>query len=153
MRHLNKVKKLGRTASHRHAMLGNLAVSILDKEHVVTTVQKAKVVRSVVDRLISYGKKGDLHSIRLAARTIHDKVVLKKLFSDIAPGYKTREGGYTRILKLEERKGDKALMSIIELVGRNSGELARKRKKSAAAEVVAGGKPVATATEKETTKK
>jgi large subunit ribosomal protein L17 len=109
-------------------MLANLATSILDKERVTTTVHKAKEVRGVVERLITYGKKGDLHHIRLAARTIRDKDVLKKLFDDIAGTYKDREGGYTRVLKLGERRGDNAELSIIELVGRN-GDDQRKRKK------------------------
>lgn len=129
MRHLVSGRKLNRTASHRRAMLSNLAVSILDKERVTTTLAKAKEVRSVVERLITYGKKGDLNSIRIAARRINDKTVLKKLFDDIAPGYKEREGGYTRIIKINNRKGDNAQMSIIELVGRGTSDAVRKRKK------------------------
>lgn len=129
MRHLVSGRKLNRTASHRRAMLSNMAISILDKERITTTVAKAKEVRGVVERLITYGKKGDLHGIRLAARRINNKTILKKLFDDIAPGYKDREGGYTRIVKLGERKGDNASMSIIELVGRGSPDLIRKKKK------------------------
>jgi len=127
MRHLVSGRKLNRTASHRRAMLSNLAVSILDKERVTTTVAKAKEVRGVVERLITYGKKGDLHAIRLAARRVNDQRVLKKLFEDIAPGYKDRAGGYTRVLKTEDRKGDCAPMSIIELVGRGHNDAVRKR--------------------------
>ncbi|NLD99435.1 MAG: 50S ribosomal protein L17 [Fibrobacter sp.] len=133
MRHLVSGRKLNRTASHRRAMFSNMAVSILDKERVVTTLAKAKEVRSVVERLITYGKKGDLHSIRLAARRINDKTVLKKLFDDIAPSYKDREGGYTRIIKIDDRKGDNAPMSIIELVGRGNADAVRKSKKKAKA--------------------
>jgi len=130
MRHLVSGRKLNRTASHRRAMLSNLAVSILEKERVTTTLAKAKEVRSVVERLISYGKKGDLHAIRLAGRRILDKDILKKLFDDIAPSFKEREGGYTRIIKLDNRKGDDAPMSIIELVGRGGAAAAiRKSKK------------------------
>jgi len=129
MRHLVSGRKLNRTASHRRAMLSNLAISILDKERVTTTLAKAKEVRGVVERLITYGKKGDLHGIRLAARRINDKTVLKKLFDDIAPSYKDREGGYTRIIKINDRKGDNAAMSIIELVGRGSPDPVRKNKK------------------------
>lgn len=131
MRHLVSGRKLNRTASHRKAMLSNLAVSILDEERVTTTLAKAKEVRSVVERLITYGKKGDLSSIRMAARRINDKTVLKKLFKDIAQGYKDREGGYTRIIKVDNRKGDNAPMSIIELVGRGTSDAVRKRKKKA----------------------
>ncbi len=129
MRHLNSVNKLNKTASHRHAMLANLAMSILDKERVITTLAKAKVVRGVVERLITHAKKGGLHKMRIAAETVRDKAILKKLFTDIAPSYKEREGGYTRILKLGERPGDNALECIIELTGRNSQELAIARKK------------------------
>ncbi|MBD3316854.1 MAG: 50S ribosomal protein L17 [Chitinivibrionales bacterium] len=132
MRHLKRGRKLNRTASHRKAMLSNLATSILDKERVVTTVAKAKEVRGVVERLITYGKKGgnNLSAIRLAGRTVRDKTVLKKLFDDIAVSYQDREGGYTRIVKLGERRGDNAEMSIIELVGRNGDEPRRRDKKS-----------------------
>lgn len=129
MRHLVSGRKLNRTASHRKAMFSNMAVSILEKERIVTTLAKAKEVRGVVERLISYGKKADLHHIRLAARRINNKTVLKKLFDDIAPSYKDREGGYTRIIKLDERKGDNTLMSIIELVGRGKPDAIRKNKK------------------------
>jgi len=133
MRHLVSGRKLNRSASHRRAMLSNLAVSILDKERVTTTVAKAKEVRGVVERLITYGKKGDLHAIRLAARRVNDETVLKKLFADIAPGYKDREGGYTRVLKTEDRKGDNAPMAIVELVGRGHNDPIRKRGKKKAA--------------------
>jgi large subunit ribosomal protein L17 len=132
MRHLVSGRKLNRTASHRKAMLSNLATSLLDKERVATTLAKAKEVRGVVERQITYGKRGTLHAIRLAAKTVKDKTVLKKLFDEIAPGYKEREGGYTRIVKTGERNGDNAPMCIIELVGRNSDDIQRKRKKSGA---------------------
>jgi len=127
MRHLVSGRKLNRSASHRRAMLSNLAVSVLDKERVTTTVAKAKEVRGVVERLITYGKKGDLHARRLAARRVNDETVLKKLFDDIAPGYQERNGGYTRVLKTENRKGDNAPMAIIELVGRGHNDPVRKR--------------------------
>jgi large subunit ribosomal protein L17 len=130
MRHLVSGRKLNRTASHRRAMLSNLAVSILDNERVTTTLMKAKEVRCVVERLISYGKKADLHHIRLAARRINNKTILKKLFDDIAPSFKDRVGGYTRIIRIDNRKGDNAPMSIIELVGRKGAVAAiRKNKK------------------------
>ncbi len=127
MRHLVSGRKLNRSASHRRAMLSNLAVSVLDKERVTTTLAKAKEVRGVVERMITYGKKGDLHARRLAACRINDNVVLKKLFDDIAPGYKERNGGYTRVLKTEDRKGDCAPMAIIELVGRGHNDAVRKK--------------------------
>ncbi|MBN1306959.1 MAG: 50S ribosomal protein L17 [Chitinispirillaceae bacterium] len=129
MRHLVEGRKLNRTASHRRAMLSNMAVSILDKERITTTVPKAKEVRRVVERLITYGKMGTLHGIRLAERRIKNKTILKKLFDDIAPSYQKREGGYTRIIKLGERPGDNAPMSIIELTGRGKPDAVRKTKK------------------------
>jgi large subunit ribosomal protein L17 len=124
-------------------MLSNLAVSVLDKGRVTTTLAKAKEVRGVVERLITYGKKGDLHARRLAATRVNDETVLKKLFDDIAPGYKDRAGGYTRVLKTEDRKGDNAPMAIIELVGGCHNDPVRKRapKKKAPAK-----KPVAAKT-------
>ncbi|MBN1576430.1 MAG: 50S ribosomal protein L17 [Chitinispirillaceae bacterium] len=129
MRHLVEGRKLNRSASHRRAMLSNMAVSILDKERITTTVPKAKEVRRVVERLITYGKMGTLHGIRLAERRIKNKTILKKLFDDIAPSYKGREGGYTRIIKLGERHGDNAPVSIIELTGRGRPDAIRKTKK------------------------
>jgi large subunit ribosomal protein L17 len=129
MRHLKSTKKLGMRTSHRNATLANLAMSVLDKERVITTVAKAKVARSVVERLITFAKRGGLHAVRIAAETVTDRDILHKLFSDIAPSYKTREGGYTRILKLGERWGDNAQTCIFELTGRNSEEIARLRKK------------------------
>ena len=151
MRHQRSGTKLNRTATHRKAMLGNLATSILDKGRVRTTVIKAKVVRSVVERLVTYGKKGDLHGIRLAARIVKDKDVLKKLSSEIAPGYKARNGGYTRIIKTTERDGDNAPMCIIELVGLGDTDVKRKPKrkavkKAARKRVPAAAKPGVTET-------
>ncbi|MFP4163547.1 MAG: 50S ribosomal protein L17 [Chitinispirillaceae bacterium] len=149
MRHLVSGRKLNRTTSHRKAMLSNLAVSILDKERVTTTLAKAKEVRGVVERLITYGKKGnDLHAIRLAARRINNKTVLKKLFEDIAPSYKEREGGYTRIIKVGDRKGDNAAMSIIELVGRGGPDAVRKKKKKSKAKKPEAVKPAETEAQK-----
>jgi len=129
MRHLSTGRKLNRTASHRRAMLSNLAVSILDKERVETTLPKAKEVRRVVERLITYAKKGDLAARRLAARRVNDTTVLRKLFAEIGPAFKDRNGGYTRIVKTRERKGDNALMAIVELVGIGGAETVRRRRK------------------------
>ena len=120
-------------------MLSNLAMSILDKGRVTTTVQKAKEVRGVVERLITYGKRGGLHSLRTAAKRVNDKTILKKLFDEIAPAFKTREGGYTRIIKTADRKGDNAQLAIIELVGRGGEEVVRKRKKKKATKVAETG--------------
>ncbi len=117
MRHQKRGRKLSRTASHRKAMLGNLATSLLKFNRVETGHAKALELRGVVDRLIGYAKRGDLHARRLAASTVKDSVVLQKLFTVIAPHYKDRKGGYTRILKTGYRSGDAASMAIIELVG------------------------------------
>jgi len=134
MRHLKSGRKLSRTTSHRKAMLANLATSILDNGRVTTTVEKAKEVRKVVEHMITFGKKGTLHAIRLAAETIRNKEILTKLFNDIAPGYKDREGGYTRILKLKRRKGDNAELAIIELVDRGLEDSQKKKKKKTSTE-------------------
>ncbi len=118
MRHLKAGRKLNRTASHRKAMFNNMASSLIDNERIKTTLPKAKELRTVVERLITYGKKGDLHGIRLIAKTIKDKDLVMKLVNDIAPGYSERQGGYTRVLKLGTRRGDNTEMAIIELVDR-----------------------------------
>ncbi len=118
MRHLKAGRKLNRTASHRKAMFNNMAMSVLEHERIKTTLPKAKEVRSLVERLITYGKKGDLHGIRLIATKVNNKDLVMKIVNDIAVGYKDRDGGYTRILKLGPRKGDNAEMAIIELVDR-----------------------------------
>ncbi len=118
MRHLKAGRKLNRTASHRKAMFNNMAASLIDNERIKTTLPKAKELRTVVERLITYGKKGDLHGIRLIAKTIKDKDLVMKLVNDIAPAYSERQGGYTRVLKLGTRRGDNTEMAIIELVDR-----------------------------------
>lgn len=116
MRHKKKGRKLGRTASHRRALLKNLAMAFFKKGSIVTTQAKAKEMRKVVEPLITLAKKGTLPSIRLASKTIEDKKVLKKLFEEIGPRYKERPGGYTRIIKIGPRQGDAAPMAIFELV-------------------------------------
>jgi large subunit ribosomal protein L17 len=110
-------------------MLSNLAISVLDKERIETTLPKAKEVRRVVERLISYAKKGDLHARRLAARRVNDKAVLRKLFSEIGPAFKDRNGGYVRVIKTGMRKGDNTLMALVELVGIGSADTVRSRRK------------------------
>ena len=110
-------RKLGRDNKHRKSMLSNLTRECLMKERIETTDTRAKEVRKFVDKMITYGKKGDLVSRRLALAFLHnDKEVVNKIFNDLAKRYETRNGGYTRILKLDERRGDGALISIIELV-------------------------------------
>ncbi len=118
MRHLKAGRKLNRTSSHRKAMLNNMAMSIIEHERITTTLPKAKEVRGTVERLITYGKKGNLHGIRLISKSVKNTDLVMKIANDIAPGYSDRNGGYTRILKLGTRPGDNAEMCIIELVDR-----------------------------------
>lgn len=117
MRHLNSGRKLGRHYAHRTAMFRNMATALFRHEKIETTDPKAKELRSFAEQLITLAKKGDLHSRRLAYRDIRDQEVLNKLFTDIGPRFKARNGGYTRITKVRFRRGDNALMSVIELVG------------------------------------
>ena len=116
MRHGKSGRRLGRTTSHREAMFRNLVTSFLNHEKITTTDAKAKEIRSVAEKMITLGKRGDLHALRQAASYIREKSVVTKLFSTIAPRYKDRAGGYTRIVKLGIRQGDAAPVSLIELV-------------------------------------
>ena len=116
MRHQKKGKKFGREADHRKAMLNNLVISLLTHGRIETTVSKAKEMRSLTERMITYGKKGTLHHKRLAFATLHNHQLVKRLFDEIAPKYATREGGYTRIIKTRMRRGDCAPLAFIELV-------------------------------------
>ncbi len=110
-------RKLGVDTKHRRSMLANLTKDVIMNGKIVTTDTRAKEVRKFVDKMITYGKSGDLVSRRKALAFFeNDTVVVKKLFDELAPKYATRNGGYTRILKLDERRGDNALMAIIELV-------------------------------------
>jgi len=120
MRHLKKGRSLHRSSSHRKAMLQNLAVSLLVHERVRTTEAKAKEVRRLVDRIITWGKRGDLHARRLAVRQVRSRTIVKRVFDELAPRYMERPGGYTRILKAGYRQGDNAPMVLMELVDRPS---------------------------------
>jgi large subunit ribosomal protein L17 len=116
MRHLKKGRHLNRSSSHRKALLQNLAVSVLVHERVHTTEAKAKEVRGLIDRIITWGKRGDLHARRLAVRKVRSRTVVKKVFDELAPKYRDRPGGYTRITKVGNRHGDNAPMVVLELV-------------------------------------
>ena len=116
MRHLKAGRKLNRTSSHRKALLRNLVTSLLEFEKIETTDAKAKELRKVADKMITWGKRGDLHARRQALVVINDKKIVQKLFNDIAPRFRERGGGYTRILKSGRRRGDNAPLSIIELI-------------------------------------
>ena len=121
MRHRKSGRKLNRTASHRKAMLKNMAAALIKHEQIVTTLPKAKELRPVVEKLITLGKRGDLHARRLAFAKLRDDVMTKKLFDVLADRYRTRPGGYTRVLKAGFRYGDSAAMAVIELVDRDEG--------------------------------
>jgi large subunit ribosomal protein L17 len=116
MRHAKSGKKFSRTKSHRRALFRNLVTALFQHERIQTTEAKAKALRPWAEKLITLAKRGDLHARRLAAGRVMDPVVLDKLFGEIGARFKTRQGGYTRILKLGLRQGDAAPMSIIELV-------------------------------------
>jgi large subunit ribosomal protein L17 len=119
MRHGVGHKKLGRTASHRQAMFGNMAAALIKHEQIVTTLPKAKALRPVVERLVTLAKKGDLASRRLVVSRMRDETQAKKLFDTLAPRYKARAGGYTRVLKAGFRHGDNAPLAVIEFVDRD----------------------------------
>jgi large subunit ribosomal protein L17 len=148
MRHRNSGRQLSRNSSHRHALLRNMATSLLRHETIRTTVPKAKELRRVVEPLITLAKIDSVAKRRLAYSRLRDVAVVEKLFADLGPRFKTRPGGYTRILKMEPRPGyaaDMALMELVELLpvaaekaddaqsGTPSGKAPRKSKKAAAA--------------------
>ena len=116
MRHGKAGRRLGRTTSHRQAMMRNMVTSLLEHERIVTTAPKAKELRKLADQMITLAKKGDLHARRQALSVIRDKKVVAKLFSQLRDEYMDRNGGYTRIIQTGNRAGDAAPMAIIELV-------------------------------------
>jgi len=130
MRHRTRAGTLGRTASHRTAMYRNMVTSLLDRERIETTDAKAKTVRRLAERMITLGKRGDLHARRRALRIIRSRKVAAKVFDDLAERFRDRPGGYTRVIKLRTRVGDAAPMSIVELV---EGEIAAKTARKTAA--------------------
>jgi large subunit ribosomal protein L17 len=145
MRHLRAHRKLGRTTPHRASMLRNLVTSLLQYERVTTTDAKAKEVRPLAERIITYGKRGDLHSRRKALRIVRSRAVVRNVFESVAKRFADRQGGYTRIIKLGNRRGDGAPLSIIELLPAKAAEKGGtsskgKGKKRAAAKPKAPGK-------------
>jgi large subunit ribosomal protein L17 len=117
MRHLKAGRKLGRNASHRLALMRNLARAVIEHERIVTTVEKAKEARRFVEKLITLAKKGTLHARRLAVARLRDKEAVSKLFSEIGPRFQDRQGGYTRIIKRHERRlGDGGRTAFLELL-------------------------------------
>lgn len=126
MRHQKRIAKLGRPANQRKALLQSLAKAILINGKIKTTDAKAKELRRMVERLVTYGKKGTVHTRRLAYRILQDRDLVKKLFEHIAPQYATRNGGYTRVIKLGYRDNDSAAVSLIEFVDYKQSEEEKK---------------------------
>lgn len=122
MRHGNSGRKLNRTASHRKAMFANMAASLITHEQIVTTLPKAKEIRPIVEKLVTLGKRGDLHARRQAISSVRDVEQVGKLFAVLGPRYKDRQGGYIRILKAGFRYGDNAPLAVIEFVDRDVSE-------------------------------
>jgi large subunit ribosomal protein L17 len=119
MRHGNAHRKLNRTAEHRKAMFANMAAALIKHEQIVTTLPKAKELRPIVEKLVTLGKRGDLHARRQAVSQLRDVAMAKKLFEVVGPRYKERNGGYTRIIKAGFRYGDSAPVAVIEFVDRD----------------------------------
>jgi len=150
MRHLKRTAKLGRTSEHRKALLANMVCSLIKSKRITTTLAKAKAVRPVAEKILSLGKEGTLHARRLVAARLHqhsrslfeskevrlkwrqDEDVLRILFEDIAPLFKERNGGYTRIIRLGQRQGDAAEMAILEWVDKAAAPEAVKTEPKAA---------------------
>ena len=122
MRHGSAHRKLGRTTAHRTAMFANMAASLIKHEQIVTTLPKAKELRPIVEKLVSLGKRGDLHARRQAISQVRDVAQVGKLFAVLAPRYADRNGGYIRVLKAGFRHGDNAAMAVIEFVDRDPAE-------------------------------
>jgi len=151
MRHQKKTVKLGRTAEHRKALLANQVCSLIEHRRIKTTLAKAKAVRPLAEKMVTLGKNGSLHARRTALAVLRQKDAVKKLFDDIAPRSADRQGGYTRIIKLGQRKSDSAAIAFLEWVDvaavveeSPATEKGRKRSKSpnAEANAEAGSKPV-----------
>ena len=119
MRHGKAGRKLNRTSSHRKAMFANMVASLIEHEQIVTTLPKAKELRPIVEKLVTLGKRGDLHARRQAIAAVRDERLVRRLFDTVAPRYAERNGGYTRIMKAGFRYGDNAPMAVIEFVDRD----------------------------------
>ena len=116
MRHLKRTAKLGRTGTHRNAMLANMVCSLITHKRITTTVAKAKAARSVAEKMVTLGKSGTVHDRRLAVARLHQDDAVKILFDEIAPAQKSRNGGYTRIIRMHQRIGDASQLAILEFV-------------------------------------
>lgn len=133
MRHRKRTAKLGRTSSHRNAMLANMVCSLILHKRITTTLAKARAARSVAEKMVTLGKSGTIHDRRLAAARLHQEDVVKILFNEIAPTQKSRPGGYTRIIKLHPRQGDAAQEVILEFVDLTGGQVEAKPAEAAPA--------------------
>jgi len=154
MRHRVGSRKLNRTTSHRLAMLGNMVASLIEHEAIRTTLPKAKEARRVVERVITLGKRGGLANVRLAARTLHDKGLLQKVFGNLRDRYAERPGGYTRIVRLGYRSGDAAQMALLELVDRPETEKEKPdQKKATESKKASGGGETGTSNRDQETKR
>lgn len=122
MRHRKRTAKLGRQFEHRNAMLANMVCSLIKHKRIQTTLAKAKAVRSVAEKMVTLGKNGSIHDRRLAAARLHQEDAVRILFNEIAPTHKERSGGYTRIIRLNQRQGDAAELAILEWVDFGAGE-------------------------------
>jgi large subunit ribosomal protein L17 len=143
MRHGFKGRRFARSVSHRKSMFANLAVSLIEHEQIVTTLPKAKDLRPIVEKLVTLGKRGDLHARRQVIAQIGNDDVVKRLFDTIAPRYATRNGGYLRIMKAGFRQGDNAAMAVIEFVDRDSAAKGAADRARAEAEDAAEGEAAA----------
>ena len=140
MGHRDKTVKLGRTSSHREAMLSNMAMSLFEHRIIKTTDAKAKALKPLVDRLISTAKRNDLTAKRLVARTVHRKDVFKKLFDEIVPQFEGRISGFSRVIKLGRRRGDAAPVSVVELLTEKPVEIENTKEKGKKGKALAKAK-------------
>jgi large subunit ribosomal protein L17 len=140
-----KGRRMGGSAAHQQHMLANLATALFEHGKITTTESRARRLRPVAERLITFAKRGDLHARRQVLTVVTDKTVVKTLFDEIGPSYATRQGGYTRITKVGPRKGDNAAMAVIELV-RESAEVKPARRRARRAQPAAGSARAAAAT-------
>jgi len=134
MRHGNSNRKLNRTHEHRKAMFSNMICSLIEHEQIKTTLPKAKELKRIADKYVSIGKKGNLHARRIAYSRLKQDIAVKKLFDTLAPRYKDRNGGYTRVIRAGFRYGDMAPMAVIEFVERDTSAKGAKDKARAEAE-------------------
>ncbi len=130
MRHHVRKKQFGRHTSHRVAMFRNMVTSLIEVERIITTLPKAKELRRIADRMVTLAKRGSLHARRQAAAVVRNNLAVRKLFAELATRFNSRNGGYTRVLRLPHRKGDGADMALIEYVGYQPKVKAKPKKKS-----------------------